>query len=115
MPAAPAYSHLIADFVGVRAPLLRDPALLSGLLIAAASAAGLNPVFAPVVRQLPNDDVAAVLLLEDCHVTVHALVKREMLLLDILAPAAADAGKAMDVFARRLAPREIRRDTRARG
>jgi hypothetical protein len=36
-------------------------------------------------------------------------------MLDIFAPAAADTGKALDVFARRLEPREIYRDTRARG
>jgi S-adenosylmethionine/arginine decarboxylase-like enzyme len=115
MIAAPAYTHLIADFIGVPAPLLRDSSLLSGLLIAAASAAGLNPVFTPVVRQLPNDDVGAVLLLEDCHMVVHALARRHLLMLDIFAPAAADTGKALDVFARRLGPREIYRDTRARG
>lgn len=115
MIAAPAYTHLLADLVGVPAPLLRDASFLSGLLIAAASAAGFNPVVTPVVRQLPNDDVGAVLLLEDCHIVVHALARRQLLMLDILALATADAGKALDVFARRLMPREIHRDTRARG
>jgi hypothetical protein len=36
-------------------------------------------------------------------------------LLDVLHPAAQAAGKALDVFARRLTSREIRSDQRARG
>jgi S-adenosylmethionine/arginine decarboxylase-like enzyme len=112
---AAAYSHLIADLVGVTPPALRDAGTLGGLLIAAAGAAGFTAIGAPVVKQLPSDDVAAVLLLDGCHIALHAFPQRELLLLDVLAHQAGDAKKALDVFARRLGPREIRSEVRARG
>lgn len=115
MPHQPAYTHLIADLLGVSAVQLRDTATLCGLLIAAAGAAGFAAIGAPVVHQLPNDNVAGVLLLDGCHIAVHTFPQRELLLLDILALGTSDPRKALDVFARRLLPREIRSETRARG
>jgi len=110
-----AFTHVIADLTGVAAPALRDASALTGLLIAAASAAGFSIIGAPVVRQLPDDGVAAVLFLDACHITLRTLPDRETLLLDILAPATRDAQKALDVFTRRLAPKELRSEVRARG
>jgi len=107
------FTHLIADFHGVPPAQLRDGALLSGLLIA--GAAGFSAIGAPLVRHLPHDGVAALLLLDTCHMTVHTVPERELLLLDVLAPAAHDARKALDVFTRRLPAREIHGDTRERG
>lgn len=115
MSGAPAFTHLIADLLGVAESRLRDTTTLSGLLIASASAAGFAPVGAPLVRRLPSDDVAGVLLLDGCHIAIHAFPARQLLLLDVLALATTDPRKAMDVFARRLEPREIRSETRARG
>jgi S-adenosylmethionine/arginine decarboxylase-like enzyme len=109
------FSHLIADFVGVPPAQLRDGTLLSGLLIAAASAAGLSIVGTPVVRRLPTGGVAALLLLEGCHIAVHTVPAGELLLLDVLALTTHDVGKALDVFARRVGAREIRSEVRARG
>ena len=113
-PAA-GFTHLIADFHGVAPAQLRDGALLSGLLIAAAGAAGFSAMGAPLVRHLPHDGVAALLLLDTCHMSVHTVPERELLLLDVLAPASHEARKALDVFTRRLPAREIHADTRARG
>jgi S-adenosylmethionine decarboxylase len=115
MRSSPAYTHLIADLLGVPAAQLRDATLLSGLLIAAAGAAGFTTVGTPLVRQLPSDDVAGVLLLDGCHIAVHAFPKRELLLLDVLALGTSDPRKALDVFARRLTPRTIHSETRPRG
>ena len=112
---APGFTHLVADFHGVAPAQLRDGALVSGLLIAAAGAAGFSAMGAPLVRHLPHDGVAALLLLDTCHMSVHTVPERGLLLLDVLAPAAHDARKALDVFARRLSAREIRSDQRARG
>ena len=112
---AHAYQHLHADFVGVPPAQLGDVDLLSGLLIAAAGAAGLTAVGAPAVRRLPDGGVAGVLLLECCHIAVHAVPARQLLLLDVLVLATQDARKALDVFARRLGPRDVRSDTRGRG
>lgn len=109
------FSHIVADFVGVPPAQLRDSSLLSGLLIAAAGAAGFAAIGAPIVRQLPNDGVAGLFLLDGCHMSVHAFPDRELLLLDVLSLATHDARKALDVFARRLSAREIRSAQRARG
>lgn len=115
MTAAPAFLHLTADLLGITPARLSDKSALGGLLIASAGAAGFTPVGSPVVRQLPNDDVAAVLLLDGCHIAVHAFPRRELLLLDVLAVAPGDARKALDVFVRRLAPRTVHSDVRTRG
>jgi S-adenosylmethionine decarboxylase len=114
-PAEGTFTHVIADLTGVAAAALRDPATLTGLLIAAAGAAGFTTTGAPVVRHLPDDGVAAVLFLDACHMTLYSLPARELLLLDILAPASRDASKALDVFTRRLAPRAVRTEVRTRG
>jgi S-adenosylmethionine decarboxylase len=110
-----AFTHVIADLTGVAAPALRDPSALTGLLIAAAGAAGFTTIGAPVVRQLPDGGVAAVLFLDACHITLRTLPDREVLLLDILAPASRDASKALDVFTRRLAPKKVHSEVRSRG
>lgn len=108
-------AHVSADLLGVRSGPLRDAALLSGLLIAAAGAAGLNAIGAPIVHQAPSGAIAAVLLLDLCHVSVHSLPERELALVDVLARDAAAAEKALDVFVRRLTPTSVVTSTRARG
>jgi S-adenosylmethionine/arginine decarboxylase-like enzyme len=109
------YVHVLADFLGVPAAKLRDPALVGGLLVAAAGAAGLPALGAPVMRTLPHDGVAGLFLLEGCHVAVHTFPERELLLLDILVLATSDPQKAVDVFTRRLEAREVRCGRHARG
>ena len=113
--SAGAFTHVIADLTGVAAPALRDATSLTGLLIAAAGAAGFSTIGAPVVRQLPDGGVAAVLFLDACHITLRTLPDSGILLLDILAPATREVQKALDVFARRLVPKEIRSEVRNRG
>jgi len=110
-----ALTHLTADLVGAPAEQLRDTALLSGLLIAAASAAGLSPTGAPLVRRLPNEGVTGIVLVDGCHMLFHSFPDRELLLLDVLAPSAHDGRRALDVFARRLTPREVHSEQRERG
>jgi len=112
--AAP-LAHVSADLSGVGSGALRDAPLLSGLLIAAASAAGLNAATAPVVRTGSDGGVSAVLLLDPCHVSVHSLPDRGIALVDILARDAGHAAKALDVFVRRLVPANVKSDTRTRG
>ena len=109
------FTHVIADRTGVASPVLRDSAALTGLLIAAAGAAGFTTVGSPVVRQLPDGGVAAVLFLDACHITLRTLPERGALLLDILAPATRDSTKALDVFTRRLVPAKIHSEVRSRG
>jgi S-adenosylmethionine decarboxylase len=104
-----------ADLAGVGTGALRDAALLSGLLIAAAGAAGLSAVGAPLVRTAPSGGVSAVLLLDPCHVSIHSLPERGLALVDVFARDESGAAKALDVFVRRLAPTGITNDTRKRG
>lgn len=109
------FTHVTTDFTGVPAAKLADQSLISGLVIAAASAAGLNAAGSPVVRALPENVVAGLLMIDGCHLVAHAFPARELLLLDILATPQHDPQKAIDVFARRLGAREVRSEVRARG
>ena len=107
--------HVSADLAGVGSGALRDAPLLSGLLIAAAGAAGLNAAGTPMVHSWPSGGVSAVLFLEPCHVSVHSLPGRGLVLVDVLARNQAEAAKALDVFVRRLVPTSVKSDTRVRG
>jgi S-adenosylmethionine/arginine decarboxylase-like enzyme len=113
--AADTLAHTSADLFGVGSGALRDMRLLSGLLIAAAGAAGLGAVGSPIVRTSPDGGISAVLLLDPCHVSIHSLPERALALVDILARDEAGAAKALDVFVRRLVPTAIRSETRMRG
>jgi S-adenosylmethionine/arginine decarboxylase-like enzyme len=110
-----ALAHISADLSGVSSGALRDSRLLSGLLIAAASAAGLNAPAAPIVRTAAHGGVSAILLLEPCHLSVHSFPDRSLALLDLLTRDANGAAKALDVFVRRLAPSAVTSETRMRG
>lgn len=109
------YTHLSADFIDVAPAKLGDQGLVSGLVIAAAGAVGLNPVGAPVVRTLPEGVVAGLLMIDGCHIFAHGFPARGLLLLDILVTEKHDVQKALDVFTRRLGAREVRSETRTRG
>jgi S-adenosylmethionine/arginine decarboxylase-like enzyme len=108
------FQHVVADFVGVPANQLADRALISGLVVAAASAAGMNAASLPTLRDRKAGGLIAALLHDDCHITVHAVPERELLLVDVLAPRTMDVSRAIDVFARRLTARQVHRDTRDR-
>ena len=108
-------AHVSADLTGVGSGALRDAALLSGLLIAAAGAAGLSAAGAPIVRTAPSGGISAVLLLDPCHVSIHSLPERGLALVDVFARDRAGADKALEVFVRRLAPAGVTSDTRMRG
>jgi S-adenosylmethionine decarboxylase len=111
----PSIAHISADLSGVGTGPLRDERLLSGLLIAAAGAAGLNAAGPPIVRAAPSGGISALLLLDPCHVSIHSLPERGLALVDVLAADAAGAAKALDVFVRRLVPTAVTSETRMRG
>ena len=115
MTASEYLTHVSANLSGVASAALRDAPLLSGLLIAAAGAAGLSAIGAPLVRVAPAGGVSAVLLLDPCHVSIHSFPDRGLALVDILGRDTSGAGKALDVFVRRLAPTAVASDVRARG
>jgi S-adenosylmethionine/arginine decarboxylase-like enzyme len=109
------HSHLTAEFAGVAAEQLRDTAMLGGLLIAAASAGGFNPIGVPIVKAASGGGISAVLLLDGAHLIIHTVPDRQTLLFELLAPASHDFRKVLEVLARRLPARDIKQDTRARG
>jgi len=111
----PPLVHRTADFRGVTSSLLRDASLLSGLLLSAAGAAGLTTAEPPVVRTLPRDGIAAVLLLDLGHLSLHTMPARELLLLDLLVPQGRDPQKAIDVFTRKLGVSDVRNGRLDRG
>ena len=94
---------------------LRDGALLAGLLIAAASAAGFGTIGVPTVRAQSDGGISASLLLDSAHIVIHSMPTRQTLLFDIVTPAAHDFRKAVEVLSRRLTTRDIKTVTRGRG
>lgn len=106
-PDTVAVVHLIAELTGVTSAQLHDRALLGGLLIAAAGAAGLHAAHPPVMHTHGVRGVDAMLLLEGGHATLHAQAPSRVLLLDLLAPEPADLGRALDVFTKRLSPATV--------
>lgn len=92
-----------------------DAALLSGLLIAAAGAAGLGANGTPAVHLHPSGAISAFLLLDGAHMAVHAYPEHGLVLADLLVPASLDGRKALDVLARRLVPGEVKQASRERG
>jgi S-adenosylmethionine decarboxylase len=114
-PVDSSHSHLTAEFHGVSGEHLRDAALLGGLLIAAASAAGFSTIGVPTVKKHPGDGVSAMLLMPSAHITLHSMPDRGTLLFDIVGPASHDFRRALDVFARRLSARDIKSDLHGRG
>jgi S-adenosylmethionine/arginine decarboxylase-like enzyme len=109
------HSHLSAEFIGVPASQLRDGTLISGLLIAAASAVGFSSIGVPAVRDETSGSLSAALSLESGHMVVHAVPERQILLFDVVSPSSHDCRKAVDVFSRRLTPRDVRTVVRDRG
>ena len=106
--------HLVAEFTGVAESCLRDSALLGGLLIAAAGAAGLHALASPMLRNSTLQGVDGLMLLDGGHATVHAQAASGRLLLDLFAPMPADLARALDVFTRRLAPTAVSSETLVR-
>lgn len=109
------HTHLSAEFSGVPDDQLRNAALLGGLLIAAASAAGFSLNGVPIVRTHVSGGVSAVVLVENGHLAMHSIPERQALLFDAVAPASHDFRKALDVLSRRLTARDVSTATRGRG
>jgi S-adenosylmethionine/arginine decarboxylase-like enzyme len=108
MTGAPPLIHRVADFRGVSSPVLRDSAALAGLLLSAAGAAGLTTIESPIVRSLPRDGFAVILLLDLGHVALHTIPERELVVVDLLVAAGRDPQNAVEVFARKFGVPEAR-------
>jgi S-adenosylmethionine/arginine decarboxylase-like enzyme len=83
--------------------------------VAAAGAAGLHALGAPLVRTSGAHGIDAMLLLEGGHAALHTVPDRAVILVDLLAPVRFDLVPAFDVLSRRLAPGEVRAERLVRG
>ncbi len=109
------HAHLVAEFRGVDQEWLADGSRLGGLLVAAAGAAGLHALGAPLVRTSGVHGVDAMLLLEGGHAALHALGAQRVVLVDLLAPLPHDLEPAFEVLSRRLSRRDVRAERLLRG
>lgn len=111
----PAVVHITADFFGVPPIRLGDHSLISGLVVAAASAAGMTSTGAPVVLRHPDGSVSVILPLDGCHMSIHTMPARQLAILDVLAIPPHDPQRALDVVAKRLQAKSVRSERRERG
>jgi S-adenosylmethionine/arginine decarboxylase-like enzyme len=107
------FEHVFADLRGIPAGRL-EPQALSGLLLSAANAAGLNPAGPPMVQAGPLG-VAAVLACHGGHVALHAVPDEGLCFADVAGAGAAHPQRGLDVVIKRLGAREVRSDARRRG
>ncbi|HEX4574607.1 MAG TPA: S-adenosylmethionine decarboxylase [Gemmatimonadales bacterium] len=108
-----AFQHAFADLGGIPATRLSDGTELTGLLLAAANAAGLHPAAPPVVKTGPRG-VSAVLLCHGGHVALHGLPDAGLCFADV-AGGGTLPQRGLEVIIKRLGAREVRTDTRRRG
>lgn len=112
---SPAVIHLTADFIGASTLQLTDQSLISGLVVSAAGAAGMQSSGAPVVIKHPDGGLSVILPLDGCHCSLHTLPTQEVAILDVLARPPHDPQVALEVVARRLQARTVNTERRVRG
>jgi len=108
------FDHVFADLGGVAPARLADPQGLAGLLLAAANAAGLNPVTPPAVTNGPQG-VGVALLCHGGHITLHSAPDDGICFVDVAGLGGTHPQRGLDVIVKRLAAREVRTDARRRG
>jgi len=98
---------------GIPTSRLADAQALSGLLLATANAAGMNPVGPPTVLSGPHG-ITAVLVCQGGHVALHAVPAAGLCFADVAGVAAAHPQRGLDVIIKRLGARQVRTDARRR-
>lgn len=108
------FEHVSADLGGIPAPRLADRQGIAGLLVAAANAAGLNPVGAPLVELGPRG-LSAALLCHGGHVALHAVPEVGLCFADLAGMGGALPQRGLEVIIKRFGAREVRTAARRRG
>jgi len=108
------FDHVFADLGGVAPERLGDAQGLAGLLLAAANAAGLNPVTPPAVTAGAKS-VGVALLCHGGHITLHAAPEEGICFVDVAGLGRTHPQRGLDVIIKRLGAREVRSDARRRG
>lgn len=107
--------HVFADLGGIAPERLSDGQALAGLLLAAANAAGLNPVTPPAVTAGPKG-VGVALMCHGGHIVLHAVPTEGLCFADVVGlGAGTHPQRGLDVIIKRLGAREVRTDARRRG
>lgn len=108
------FDHVFADLGGVPPERLSDPQGLAGLLLAAANAAGLNPVTPPTMTTGPKG-VGVALMCQGGHIVLHAVADEGLCFADVAGIGGTHPQRGLDVIIKRLGAREVRTDARRRG
>jgi len=107
--------HLTADFIGASPQQLGDQSLISGILVSAAGASGMNASGPPTVIVHPDGGLSVILPVDGCHMSVHTMPSRELAILDVIALPPHDPRRALDVIARRITAKTVRAEQHKRG
>jgi S-adenosylmethionine decarboxylase len=107
--------HVLADFRGVQADLLRDAKVLEAQLIAAARAAGANVLSAHFHHFGEGAGVTGVVMLSESHISIHSWPEHRFAALDIFMCGAAQPELALASLQAALAPETLRVTTVERG
>ncbi len=103
-PHRPAGVHLLADFRGVEAALLTDPARIDALLRAGAEAAGAHILHSHFHTFGEALGVTGVVLLAESHISIHTWPEYGFAAADIFMCGVAQPQVALDVIERALRP-----------
>ncbi|MGH7732394.1 MAG: S-adenosylmethionine decarboxylase [Gemmatimonadales bacterium] len=95
------FVHHHTELTALGAPRLGDANALAGLVIAAASAVGLQGHGPPVAKSGPRG-VAVVLVGHGGHLALHTIPEEGRAVIDLVAPAPADPKRAVEIILRRL-------------
>ena len=108
------FDHVFADLGGVPSDRLSDAQGLAGLLLAAANAAGLNPITPPTVISGPRG-VGVALMCHGGHIALHTVPNEGLCFADVAGLGGTQPQRGLDVIIKRLGAREVRTDARRRG
>lgn len=114
-PHLPAGLHVLADFDGVDAALLRDTLRLDALLRDAASAAGARILHSHFHSFGPGQGVTGVVLLAESHISIHTWPETGFAAADVFMCGQAQPQRALAIIEQALAPRARQVRTVARG
>jgi S-adenosylmethionine decarboxylase len=112
---AAAGTHLLADFHGVAASLLRDARTLERLLRDAAQRAGAQVLSSHFHTFGEQDGVTGVVLLSESHISIHTWPESAFAAIDVFMCGSADPRCAIAELTRVLAPKQQLVKEAARG
>ena len=114
-PASSVGSHILADFYGIAADLLRDGAALEGLLRQAAISAGAHVLGSHFHSFGTANGVTGVVLLAESHISIHTWPEADFAAVDIFMCGSANPQRALEALVDALSPTQQPLEVAARG